>query len=43
MLGTNFSGLRRSVTSCNGSREPVLCAEGLILLFQNLPPEGSFS
>ena len=43
VLGTNFSGLRRGVTSCNGSREPVLCAEGLILLFQNLPPEGSFS
>jgi hypothetical protein len=27
VLGTNFSGLRRSVTSCNGSREPVLRAE----------------
>ena len=27
VLGTNFSGLRRSVTSCNGSREPVLGAE----------------
>ena len=38
-----FSGLRRTVTYCNGSREPVLGAEGLILLTQNPPPEGSFS
>jgi len=39
----HFSGLRRSETSCNGSRQPVLGAEGLILLIQNRPPEGSFS
>jgi hypothetical protein len=42
VLGTNFSGLRRSVTSCNGSREPVLCAEtSFSYSKQNLPPEVS--